>query len=143
MNTFIFYSVCAVVLPLLGFAYLRERHWRRRETAIRRLLDSADALEQQLHECRERMQGLREMLVDLPEEMISDADFALAADHKVQAALRDLLQHRLWIKQNAIDASQDQLDTAVAAIAQSRESMGKQLDRLAEIATELRAAQSR
>lgn len=83
------------------------------------------------------------MLVDLPEEMSADADFALAADHKVQAALRDLLQHRLWIKQHAADAPQAELDTAVQALAQSRLSMAQQLERLANVADELRAAQAR
>lgn len=133
----------ALLVPMGAWFFLRERRWRRRESAIRALLDSADALEQQLHLCRERMQSLRSMLVDLPEEMSADADEALAADHKVQAALRELLQHRLWIRQNAVDAPQVELDTAVSALEQSRASMAYQLDRLAGITAELREAQSR
>jgi len=138
-----FFAIAAVVVPLLIFFWLRERGWRRREAAIRALLDGADALEAQLVECRERMQVLRSMLIDLPEEMSADADFALAADHKVQAALRDLLEHRLWIRQHAGDARQIELDHAVGALAQSRAAMAEQLGKLAEITEELRAAQAR
>lgn len=139
------YLIAFIVLVLSGLALLllRERRWRRREQAIRDLLDRADALESQLHSCRERMQTLRGMLVDLPEEMIGDADEALAADHKVQAALRDLLQHRLWIQQKVSEAGQDELDTAVAALRQSQSSMQQQLHRLDEITTALREAQAR
>ncbi|UXI69643.1 hypothetical protein [Tahibacter amnicola] len=137
------FAIAIFVVPLVVFVVLRERRWRRREAAIRALLDGADALEEQLLTCRERMQTLRGMLVDLPEEMITDADEALTADDKVQAALRDLLQHRLWIKQHAVDASQPELDIAVAALEQSRASMGQQLDRLAEITHALREAQGR
>lgn len=133
----------AAALAWLVRQLLREQRWRRREAAIRGLLDGADELERQLQQCRLHMQELRAMLVDLPEEMSADADFALAADHKVQAALRDLLQHRLWIKQHAADAPQAELDTAVQALAQSRLSMAQQLERLANVADELRAAQAR
>ena len=139
-----YFIVIAAVLSLGGIAFaLRERRWRRRETAIRALLDGADALERQLLTCRERMQTLRGMLQDLPEEMIVDADEALTADDKVQAALRDLLQHRLWIKQHAVDAGQPTLDTAVAALRQSQRAMSAQLERLAEITRALQEAQAR
>lgn len=134
--------LAAVLAWLLRLA-LRERRWRQRESAIRGLLDGADELERQLQQCRARMQELRGMLVNLPEEMSADADFALAADDKVQAALRDLLQHRLWIQQNAAGAPQGELDAAVRALAQSRQSMAQQLERLANVAEELRAAQAR
>ena len=135
--------LAAIVLPPATFFVVRELRWRRRETALRALLDGADELERQLQQCRVRMQELRTMLVDLPEEMSADADFALAADDKVQAALRDLLQHRLWIQKNALYADQAELDVAVAALAQSRSAMGQQLQRLNEISAELRAAQGR
>lgn len=128
---------------LLVFLLLRERRWRRRERALRGLMDGADALEARLLSCRERMQALRAMLVDLPEEMTGDADEALAADDKVQAALRDLLQHRLWIQQHAERASQDELDVAVGALRQSLRSLDQQLLRLEEITAALREAQAR
>lgn len=141
MTYFIVFAAVAILVA--GAIVARERRWRRRETAIRALLDGADALEAQLLDCRERMQTLRGMLQDLPEEMIVDADEALTADDKVQAALRDLLQHRLWIKQHAVDAGQPALDTAVAALRQSQRAMSAQLERLAEITRALQEAQAR
>ncbi|HWU53735.1 MAG TPA: hypothetical protein VN153_13085 [Tahibacter sp.] len=133
----------ALVLTGLSFYFLRERRWRRHEQTLRGLLDEADTLESSLIACRERMQILRGMLVDLPEEMTGDADEALAADDKVQAALRDLLQHRLWIQQRAAEAQQVELDTALEALRQSRRSMERQLHHLDEITTALREAQAR
>jgi len=141
MTYFIVFAAVAILVT--GAVIARELRWRRRETAIRALLDGADALEAQLLDCRERMQTLRGMLQDLPEEMIVDADEALTADDKVQAALRDLLQHRLWIKQHAVDADQPALDTAVAALRQSQRAMSAQLERLAEITRALQEAQGR
>ena len=127
---------------ILAFVGLRELRWHRRERTLRALLDGADALEVQLQECRVRMQRLRGMLAILPEEMSAEANSALSADTKVQAALKDLLAHRLWIQQHAADATQQQLDAARGAMAQSSATLSAQLDRLAAIAAELERAQS-
>jgi len=127
---------------LLLVAWLRERAFRRRHAAIRDLLDGADALEAQLQECRQRMQRLREMLTVLPEEMSAEATAALSADAKVQAALKDLLAHRLWIQQNAEAASTQQLAAARAALAQSSATLTAQIDRLGAITADLERAQS-
>lgn len=131
----------AAALPVL-YLLVRQRQWRRRESAMRRLLDGADALEAQLFACRARMQELKSMLAVLPEEMSADANVALTADDKVQAALRDLLAHRLWIKQRAAEAMPAELDAACSAIEQSHALMQAQLTRLDAIAAELAAAQS-
>jgi hypothetical protein len=82
------------------------------------------------------------MLVALPDEMSANANNALTADDKVQAGLRDLLAHRLWIKQHAETASTAELDAACSAIDQSRQVMESQLARLDTITNELAAAQS-
>jgi hypothetical protein len=140
----VLYLILAVLVaaPILAILGLRELRWRRRERALRDLLDGADGLEAKLQECRVRMQRLREMLTILPEEMSAEADGALRADTKVQAALKDLLAHRLWIQQHAADATQLQLDAARLALAQSSATLGAQLDRLAAIAADLERAQS-
>jgi len=131
----------ALAVALLVLA-LRQRRVHRRIHAIRRLLDGADALEGQLLACRTRMQQLRTMLVALPEEMSATATVALTADDKVQAGLRDLLAHRLWIKQRAEQATSDELERALSAIDQSRQVLDAQLARLEAITDELAAAQS-
>lgn len=133
-------AVC-LVLAVLGL-WLRDRGDHGRQNAIRALLDGADALEARLQECRERMQHLRDMLIVLPEEMSAGADTALQADAKVQAALRDLLAHRLWIQQHAATASPRELAQAQQALDQSGATLQAQLDRLAAIAADLQRAQT-
>ncbi len=140
---FVLYLIVIIVSAaalLLLFMALRQRRLTQRARVMRRLLDGADALESQLLECRARMQQLRTMLVALPEEMSAVANSALD-DDKVQAGLRDLLAHRLWIKQHAGSASQHELTTACAAIEQSYQVMQSQLARLDAITGELAAAQ--
>ena len=127
---------------LLLVAWLRERRLRQRENMIRALLDGADTLEAQLQECRSRLQSLREMLVALPEEMSERANTALSADDKVDAALRDLLAHRLWIQQNAATATLQELEAARVALAQSGTTLQAQLDRLAAISDDLQRARA-
>ena len=134
--------ILAAAFSVLLFAGLRQRRWSQRARTMRRLLDGADALETQLLECRARMQQLKSMLVELPEEMSADAKSALTADDKVQAGLRDLLAHRLWIKQHAASASSSELEAACTAIEQSYQVMASQLTRLDAITGELAAAQS-
>ena len=119
-----------------------EIRWRRQQRAVRVLLDGADALEAQLQDCRQRMQRLRGMLTILPEEMSADADVALSADAKVQAALKDVLAHRLWIKQHAADASLQQLAAARSALDQSGATLRALIERLTGITTDLVRAQS-
>ena len=133
-------AIAAVALLL--WAWVRERRWSRRERGIRALLDGADAFETLLQDCRQRMQRLRGMLTVLPEEMSADADSALSADAKVQAALKDLLAHRLWIKQHAAAASLQELDAARNALRQSGATLSAQIERLAAITADLEQAQS-
>ncbi|HXD83687.1 MAG TPA: hypothetical protein VN599_04555 [Rudaea sp.] len=88
------------------------------------------------------MQHLRDMLVVLPEELSAGADNALQADTKVQAALKDLLAHRLWIQQHAATASPRELAQAQKALNQSGATLQAQLDRLAAISSDLQRAQA-
>jgi len=135
-------SIALVATLAFGLVWLRQRRWHQRDRVVRRLLDGADALEAQLLDCRARMQRLKSMIVVLPEEMSADANVALTADDKVTAGLRDLLAHRLWIKQHAETASTGELENACAALDQSREVMRSQLARLDAITGELADAQS-
>lgn len=138
-----FLPILAIILAAAWFVlWLHNRGLRRRDAAIRGLLDAADAVEQSLQECRERMQRLRSMLVVLPEEMSASADSALQADTKVQAGLRDLLAHRLWIQQHAASATSAELAAARGALEQSRSTLRTQLQRLASIAADLERAQA-
>ncbi len=133
--------VAVAVAVLFATLFMRERNFSRRQQAIRALLDAADAVEAQLQSCRERMQRLREMLSILPEEMSARADNALDADAKVQAALKDLLAHRLWIQQHAETAPVRQFDIAREALNQSGITLTALLRRLDDASADLERAQ--
>jgi flagellar motility protein MotE (MotC chaperone) len=142
IHTVPYLLLAALAAALLLFVWRSQRRWLRRERAIRALLDGADALEAQLQDCRQRMQRLRGMLTILPEEMSADADGALSADAKVKLALKDVLAHRLWIKQHAADASLQQLDAARGALSQSGATLRALIERLTAITNDLERAQS-
>jgi predicted nucleic acid-binding Zn-ribbon protein len=112
----------------------------RRDTTLRDLLDGADALEEQLHECRERMKKLQSLLAQLPSDMTGSAMSSLDPEGQVKTALRDVLAHRLWIKQNGATATQKELDEARDAIRKSSDQLGAQLRKLDEVGQELAEA---
>lgn len=141
IETYLVIATACLILVTLAL-WLRDRGLRVRQNAIRALLDGADLLESRLQQCRERMQHLRDMLTVLPEEMSARADSALQADAKVQAALKDLLAHRIWIQQQAATASPRELGQAQRALDQSGATLQAQLDRLAAIAADLQHAQT-
>jgi predicted nuclease with TOPRIM domain len=139
----VYLLIVALLAALVGTTlWLREVYLRRRQLTIRALLDGADAVESQLQACRDRMQRLRSQLSILPEEMSARADNALSADAKVQAALRDLLAHRLWIQQHAETASIAQFDAARIALDQSAKTLDALLQRLDDAASQLERAQA-
>jgi hypothetical protein len=120
--------------------YFRLRGLRRRDSALRELLDGADALERQLHEYRDRMTNLKRLVSRLPSDMTATAMASINPESQVRTALRDVLAHRLWIKQQGQTATQDALDLAVDALNRSRDQLANQLKLLDEVAGQLEAA---
>ncbi len=139
---YLFFTLITAILALTLWLGWRRYFLNRRERSLRHLLDGADALEQQLQECRNQMHDLQTQLVDLPEEMSNSVHQSLTIDAQVRAALRDLLSHRLWIKHHAEDATQQQLDQACTAIQQSRQLLTGQLQRLTAIGSDLARARA-
>ena len=126
---------CAVLaLLVLLAARRRERRLLRQRDLLGEILDLADALERELLECRARLREVPALAAATlsPSEQLS-ARATLAAEPQVQDALRDLLAHRLWLKQNAATASETELVSARDALAETRESLARQMERLAEV----------
>jgi len=126
---------CAV-LALLGLlaARWRERRLLRQRDLLGEILDLADALERELLECRARLRevpALAAATLSASEQLSARA--TLAAEPQVQDALRDLLAHRLWLKQNAASASEAELVSARDALAATRDSLARQMERLADV----------
>ncbi|MGH8192722.1 MAG: hypothetical protein ACREP2_14920 [Rhodanobacteraceae bacterium] len=111
---------CVVIIYLL----LREvRHQR----ALRTLYLEADRLEHDLKECRSRLARAHASMSIGPNQPAAGETEARQA---VDAALRELLAHRLWLRDEADNANQRELDAAVSAIGKARGALAQQLQEL-------------
>lgn len=110
---------------------------RRHRATLRRLLDLADLLQADLHECRHRLDRAHAMMEITPGEPVSGE---AEARHAVDAGLRALLGHRLWIRDESSQASQAELDAAVTALARARARLEPQLRVLDSAQRELEQA---
>jgi hypothetical protein len=132
----------SVLTPIILFIWWRERRWSARTKALRTILDRADELESDLQECRIRLREIPSLINHLPPSHTLSARATLTAEPQVQAALHDLLQHRLWLRDHAADASLEALQAAALALGQSRDRLSEQLIRLGEVKAELVDARS-
>ena len=116
----------AVALP---FAWWR---WRMlaRQNRLRRLLDLADAMESLLDRSQERMNALHGLVNRVPNDIAAVALTSLEGTLPIREAKRDVLQHRLWIKQHGEQATLQELDTACAALQRALDRLAQQLDEL-------------
>ena len=137
--TYVF-LVALVLAPVALAVWWRERGWSRRTRALRAILDDADALERDLQDCRARLREIPALVNGLGPSTALSAHATLAAEPQVQQALHDLLQHRLWLREHAADASDADLKAAAGALAESRRTLATQLGRLAAVRDELAAA---
>ena len=139
----IYLIAIAIAAGLAGAAlWLRERLLRRKPKLLAEIMDEADALERELYECRVRLREIPALVTTLPPSAQLSARATLVAEPQVQAALRDLLSHRLWLKENAESATIAELESARGALATAKAALAAQLDRLAEVRSELEAARA-
>jgi uncharacterized protein HemX len=122
-----------------GFAFA---NWRqeRRNRAIQTLLDDADLLEARLLETRARMRELEGMLGRLPADITENARASLASEAGIQDAMKRVLSHRLWIRENAGTAPVSKLREVAATTRKSLAQLEQQLARLQGAGTELQEA---
>lgn len=123
----------AALLVVVAAAWLRETRMRRKPRLLAEILDLADALEGELLECRRRLREIPALTAGLVPSAQISARATLAAEPQVQDALRDLLAHRLWLKNHAADASLAQLTTARDALVTTRSALADSLARLADV----------
>jgi hypothetical protein len=137
--TYLFVAL-AVAVSIGVALWLRGHAWRKREVAMRQLLDGADALEAQIQDYRSRMLRLKAVLSALPSDMTASAMSTIEPEAQVRKALREVLAHRLWIQREGQRATQRALDVAVEAMVRSRESLAQQLGLLDEVSAQLAEA---
>ena len=134
--------VIAVSLCLLiaAVALVWRHRAQRRHRALVHLVDRAEAMEQVLLRTRERMQAMRAVVDQVPEDIGQLAQASLHADQPIRDALRDVLEHRLWIQKQGASASQHELDTACAAIDRAYQRLSGELQALESASAALAAA---
>ena len=108
-----------------------------RERALRVLLDRADALEALLHTTRDRMTAMRQVVQRVPSDIGAVAHASLDAQTLVQQALRNVLEHRMWIAQKGLTAPKAELIAAAAALERAHATIADQLTRLENAGAEL------
>ena len=133
--------IAALLLtPVAIVVWMRERHMAARTRELRKVLDLADALENELQECRKRLREIPAMVSRLPPAISLSAHATLTAEPEVQAALHDLLQHRLWLKQFGAEASLKALEASSEALDKSRQKLAIQLKQLGDVRQDLQRA---
>lgn len=105
--------LAGVLALLLGIAVWRRRV-SRRQRATRRLLDSADALEERLRLARSEIEAVAGEHIDDP----------------VQEAMREMLRQRLWLREHGEQASVGELEQVRESIDQARARIETQLSRI-------------
>ena len=83
------------------------------------------------------MSAMKSVVERVPSDIAAVAQASLDADAPVQQALRNVLEHRLWIARNAQSATLAELNTAVSAIKRSREQIETRLYQLEHAGAEL------
>ena len=137
-------AIVLVPLALLVLVGGLGQWWRsqalRRRRTLTRIMDDADAMETLLKRTRERMGAMKSVVGRMPADIAADARASLESNERLQAGFRDLLQHRMWLQQNAGIASQQTLDEAATALERARARIASELDRLDNAGAELESA---
>lgn len=120
-------AVAAPVTLGLGLGFFVWKGRRRREAALRALLDRADAVQGLLAEASRQMSAWRGTVGRLAGDLGSGAQQALEGEPLIREAKRDLLQHRLWIQQRGMDASQKELGEALNTLQRVEDRLSAQL----------------
>lgn len=130
------YRVLAALLVLAASAsaaWLLIRHRaRRRQAALARLLDLADETERLLHRIRARMQAVQDVVERVPSDIGAVAHASLEQGQLIRGALKEVLQHRLWIQRHGAKAPMGELDAACRALELARSRLADDLARLGQ-----------
>jgi hypothetical protein len=104
------------------------------------ILDLADRSERDLHECRTRLREVPSLVKAWSGSSEVSARATLAAEPEVQAGLRELLAHRLWLKDHGATASLAELRRARDALARAQSALSGQIGELAAARDDLERA---
>jgi DNA repair exonuclease SbcCD ATPase subunit len=142
MTAYLLLAALVIATLVVIYLLLQLISLRRRQDMLRRIMDSADDLERELHACRERMESMQRWVATLPSSLTRDALASLDLAPLVQKALKELLQRRLWLRDRGDDASLTQLKQTHAELERSRSNLAEQMEKLEAAGKELLEASS-
>ena len=118
-----------LILVIVAGSAVILRYWlgHRREQMMLRLLRGADRLESDIKQCRVQLAQAHAAVAVTPG--LPSAGSASAKD-AIDKALRNLLEHRLWIRDKAPGASHDELRHAAEALESAGQRIHQQLEQL-------------
>lgn len=130
-------TLIVIIVIAAGISLWRYRRLHRRHIALRQMLDDADRLELDLKACRQQLDRAHAVMAVSPDVPVTGENNVRQA---VDTGLRSLLEHRLWIRDRAPQASQKELESAAAAMAKARAKLESQLRALDQAQRELELA---
>lgn len=125
---------CVAGASLIAAVWIGRRQ-ARRARVLRSILDRADAFEERLQTCRRRLADVPGLVAAAGEDAVSALPGA-----PIEAALRDLLAHRLWLREQAGRATIEELEAADAALARSLADLQRRIEQLDDASADLRHA---
>jgi hypothetical protein len=142
LNAYLTFGVAALLTLLIvlsGWAFLRRQQRRQiqRSGSLKTLLDLADRLELDLKTCRSGLQQAHAVMSLNPDLPAAGEQEARQA---IDGGLRALLQQRLWIRDRAASASQQELDEAATSMHATRERLQPLLRGLSQAQIDLDSA---
>jgi len=120
VNAYLTYGSAALfvlVACAAGASLWLRRRGNRRTDSLHQLLELADRLEADLKTCRAGLQQAHAVMSLNPDKPAASEQEARQA---IEAGLRSLLQQRIWIRDRAPTATQEQLNQAVSTMAETR-----------------------
>ncbi len=137
MTVYSLFAALALAGLVVLYLVLRLIGLRRRQDTLRRIMDSADELERDLHACRDRMVSMQQWVATLPSSLTRDALSSLNLAPLVQKALKDLLLRRLWLRDHGDIATLAQLKQSLNELDRSRRTLAEQMEKLEAAGREL------
>jgi hypothetical protein len=129
------------LLALYALRYFwRNRKRRHREHVLEQLLTQADHFEAVLKDCRARLDAAHAVMTALPGGAGRSDDGQGSALAAVNAGLRDLLAHRLWLRDRAPSADLGELERALATMGCAQDRLAGQVNALGVAQNALAAA---
>lgn len=124
----------AIVVVVAAISIWRYWQGNRHEQMLLRLLDEADRLEARIKQLRDKLGQAHAAVSVMPG--VPSAGSA-NADAAIDKALRNLLEHRLWLRDKAPTASYRELQRAAEALEAAARGIDRQMQQLQSAREEL------